>query len=244
MKTIIIPFNGSTDCIALTETILSVSGNENLNCIFLSVNPLPDNYNDLFSLSRSSFSSEASSKAFYGFSAQCKARYGAQVTVTADHIYSDSCAVFRNYVQHKNADMVVFDTQQWEFSEKRQRSVIFKMLSRCGCELLYVSANKTLLAPAHAAEAKEDLWEKEEALSVKKQVEPGTTKTDSLPHTVVYQYSAVDEMLNEWENNLTKTRILSKPLGNMSRYFLKEVAVQRMLEQSQCSFVLLKQAYK
>lgn len=244
MKTIIIPFNGSTDCMELTETILSVSGNENLNCIFLAINPLPDNYNDLFSLSRSSFSSQTSSNAFYSFCEQCKARYAGQVTVTVDHIYSDSPAVFRNYVQHKNAHMVVFDTQQWEFSDKRRRSDIFRMLSRCGRELLYVSATKTLITPANATEAKENLWKSEEALSAGKQQELERERTASLPQTVVYQYSAVDEMLNEWENNLANTRIFSKPIGNMSRYFLKEVAVQKMLEQSQCSFVLLKQAYK
>lgn len=239
MKTIIIPFNGSTDCLDLTETIVSVSGNEDLNCIFLSITPLPDNYNDLFSLRRSSVPSHATGKAFYSFAENCKTKYGTRVTVNLDHIYGDSPAVFRNYAQHKGADMVVFDTEQWEFSISKQRSSVFRMLSRCGCEFLYVSANNTFIKSG----TDETIWEKEsDVLAASKATLQKRINESAIPppQAVVYQYSAVDEMLNEWKSTVATKHIFSKELGNMSRYFLKEIAVQKMLEQSKCSFVLLK----
>lgn len=241
MKTIIIPFNGSTNCSDLTETIVSVSGNEKLNCIFVSISPVPDNYNDLFSLRQSPFASQTASTVFYNFAQDCKTKYSDRVVVAADHIYSDSPAVFRNYVQFKNADMVVFDAEQWDFSEKKERTGVFRMLSRCGCELLYVAANRTFIKPANSSS--NNLWEKEPVMQNKKTLQhtmqPGT---QALPETVVYQYSAVNDMLNEWENNVVNTHIFSTTLGNVARYFLKEATMQKMLVKSRCSFVLLKKA--
>jgi hypothetical protein len=241
MKTIIIPFNGSTNCHDLTETIVSVSGNENLHCIFLFISPVPDNYNDLFSLRKSPFTSQTASTVFYNFAQDCKAKYGDRVFVVADHIYSDSPAVFRNYAQFKNADMVVFDAEQWDFSEKKERTGVFRMLSRCGCALLYVAANRTFIKAANSSS--DSLWEKETVVQTEKmpqhKMQP---ETQTLPETLVYQYSAVDEMLNEWENNVVNTHIFSTTLGNMARYFLKETTMQKMLLKSRCSFVLLKKA--
>ncbi len=240
MKTIIIPFNGSTNCHDLTETILSVSDNENLHCVFLSISPVPDNYNDLFSLTQSPFSSQTASKMFYSFTEECKVRYSNRVKITADHIYSDSPAVFRNYAQFKNADMVVFDAAQWDFSEKKHRSGVFSMLSRSGCEMLYVAAGKTFIKAARGSS--NSLWEKEKELVMQDATMPQATAVaaQSLPETMVYQYSAVNDMLNEWENNVVNNYIFSKKMGNVARYFLKEVTVQKMLSASQCAFVLLK----
>lgn len=240
MKTIIIPFNASANFLDLTETIVSVSGNENVDCIFLSVYALPDNYNDLFSLNTSPFTSQKNTEIFYRFSAVCKKLFGNRVSVSADHIYGDSPAVFRNYAQHKNADMVVFDAAQWEFSDKRTRSGIFRMLTRSGCELLYVSTGSTMLKPAHVFEKENKILEKEMVAAEQMKDAPiAAKKITTASKAVMYQYSAVNDMLNEWENKVVSNHVFSKKLGTMPRYFLKEAAVQKMLGQSQCSFMLL-----
>jgi len=95
------------------------------------------------------------------------------------------------------------------------------MVSRSGCELMYVSGGNLLLqnepAPAYNYE-----------------------KASKAPASIVYQYSAVDERLNLATNTLPNERIVSKKFSNLSRYFLSEDFLQKLLMQSESSLLLLK----
>ncbi|MBV4358250.1 hypothetical protein [Pinibacter aurantiacus] len=241
MKTIIIPFSESTNLYGLTEAVVSVVGNGNIHCIFLAIKALPDNYNDLFFLSKSPFETEKASNTFYHFAAASKKLYGERVTVTADYIYGDSDPAFRHYAQHKNVDMVVFDTAQWDLTNKRKRTGIFKMLCRSGCELLYVFPTNTFVKSLPQLDTKENFWKNEPELATAPVLQTaGDKRTAKLPKTVIYQYSAVNDMLNEWENQVTGKHVFSTTMSTMSRYFLKEQAVQKMLERSGCVYMVLK----
>jgi|GEM_PF-2321618 len=241
MKTIIIPFSESTNLYGLTEAVVSVVGNGNIHCIFLAIKALPDNYNDLFFLSKSPFETEKASNAFYHFATASKKLYGERVTVTADYIYGDADPAFRHYAQHKNVDMVVFDTAQWDLTNKRKRAGVFKMLCRSGCELLYVSPANTFIKSLPQLDTKENFWKNEPELEAAPVLQTaGDKKMAKLPKTVVYQYSAVNDMLNEWENQVTGKHVFSTTMGTMSRYFLKEAAVEKLLEQSGCAYMVLK----
>jgi hypothetical protein len=241
MKTIIIPFSVNTNLYGLTEAVVSVVGNGNIHCIFLAIKPLPDNYNDLFFLSKSPFETEKAGNAFYHFAAASQKLYGDRVTVTADYIYGDSDAAFRNYAQHKNVDVVVFDTEQWSLTDTRKRAGIFKMLCRSGCELLYVSPTNTFIKALPQLDTKDNFWKNEPELVAQPVLQTeGNTRRTKLPKTVVYQYSAVNDMLNEWENQVNGKHVFSTNMSTLSRYFLKETAVQKMLEQSGCTYMVLK----
>lgn len=241
MKTIIIPFTESTNLYGLTEAVVSVVGTGNIHCIFLAIKALPDNYNDLFFLSKSPFETEKVSNAFYHFAAASQKLYGERVTVTADHIYGDSDPAFRHYAQHKNVDMVVFDTAQWDLTNKRKRSAIFKMLCRSGCELLYITPSNAFIKSLPQLDTTEVFWQNEPELAAQPISQTaGNTRTAKLPKTVVYQYSAVNDMLNEWENQVAGKHVFSTNMRTMSRYFLKETAVEKMLAQSGCTYMVLK----
>lgn len=241
MKTIVIPAKSQTNFNKLALTAMSLYENDTVHCIFLDIRPLPDNYNDLLTLSAKRTNSTLADAAFYEVAANLKKTYNDKITVAVDFLYGDSSAVFKNYISFKEADLVIYDEQQWKPQQKSLKLNIFRMVSRCGCELMYISG-----------EAKEENFEDVFKQNKHPKTEKPRTEThtgniaialnpafEEAPQSLQYQFQAVDAMLNELQHNFYKSRILSKKLSNVSRYFLKETSLQKILSKSECSMMLI-----
>lgn len=214
MKTIITLTNYGDACVDHLSNVLSVFNDEPVLCIFLQVRPIPGNYNDMMTLHKHSGRYGYFTEAFSQAVNQLKTQYAAKMTVRYDHIYGDSSAVFRNYVHHHGADLVIYDKQEWDQNPNRLN--VFKMAKRCGCELMYIS--------------KENAGAREIPIS-------SVLHRNDAPGSVVYKYSAVDRQLDEL---LNERKMISAKMNNLSRYFLNETILERMLDQAECSLLLLK----
>lgn len=220
MKTVIIPANSGATCVAQLKTALGIFKDESITYIFLQIRPMPDNYNDMFTLRRNMgkfqfFDSESSRMII-----ELKQQFGDQIEVQTDYIYGDSPAVFRNYVRHHNADLVIYDEKEWQDSKAKFGLNIFRMVSRCGCELMYVSKDNVVVS--------------------RKEPAAKNVVIDHAPDSVLHQYNAVNHQLTELEHMLYSNRVVSRKVNNLSRYFLNESILQKMLAESRCSLLLLK----
>lgn len=241
MKTIVIPAKPHANFSKLAHAAMSFYVNEAVHCIFLDIRSIPSNYNDLLTISSKNTSSNLGDIAFYQTEKDLKKVFGDRIEIEEDHLYGDSSPVFRNYVDHREVDLVIYDEKQWNVKDKHSNLNVFRMVSRCGCELMYLSSD-----------ALEDNYED----VIKHPKQPKREKSKPEPHagnvaialqriaedapqSVHYQFQAVDAMLNELQQNFYKSRILSKKLNNVSRYFLKETSLQKILAKSECSMLLI-----
>ncbi|WEK37996.1 MAG: hypothetical protein P0Y53_10840 [Candidatus Pseudobacter hemicellulosilyticus] len=225
--TIIIPSKGTAACINQLALALDLFRDVSIHCIFLQIRPMPDNLNDMMTLGRDSSKFGFFDQAFYDGVEEMKALYPKRLTVSAEYFYGDSSTVFRNYVDHKAADLVLYDKQEW-FDSKRSMGVnVFKMVSRCGCELMYISGGHAQLERTG------------------KTPEPATAPVPAqapanAPAGVLYQYNALDSKLNALQNAIDSNRVVSRRVSNLSRYFLNENVMEKMLLKAECSLLLLK----
>jgi hypothetical protein len=235
MKTVIIPSNGSVAFIEKCRILFDVFPAETVNYIFLDIRPVPDNYNDMITLSRNRSTQSAFESSF------CEAlknfeRSGENCKVTINHIYGDSIAVFRNYVQHHNADLVFFDQDQWVNHPHFAKQDVFKMVMRCGCEVMYISAaiegTEKGILQLNGADTKfvrtRTHTSVDEIFSDSFTVEPEILRS-ATPASVKAQYRSVDSMLSDLETKATQNKILARRFSNLSRYFVKQSMLDRML---------------
>lgn len=219
MKTIIIPAHCGAACADQLKAALNMFANERVTCIFVQIRPLPDNYNDMLTLGRSAGRYESFNKTFTRKLSILKNFYGGRVTFKTDYIYGDSPAVFRNYIKNNAADLVVYDSLEWARQDSRTVNV-FKMVRRCGCELMYMSGNPKI---SNGLLAKPHTWET-------------IYSKDAISH----RYAQVDRQLDQLDELVNNDKIISKKFTNVSRYFLNESLLEKMLVQSGCSLVLLR----
>jgi hypothetical protein len=222
MKTIIIPAHSSEASVNLFKLALSLFKDQPVHIRFLQIREVPDNYNDLLTIGRHAPKCQPFNNEFIGTINQLKQLYGDQVNFSVDHIYGDSPVIFRNYTEYRNADLVMYDKQQWQDSKKKHGLNIFRMVSRCGCELMYVSGDHLL---------------PENELPAPSAREERSMKERQAPVSIQYQYNAISAQLN---NSLYEKQVVSKRFSNLSRYFLNEDVLQKMLSQSEGSLLLLK----
>lgn len=241
MKTIVIPAQPNADFSHLAKTMMSLYETESLRCIFLEMRLLPDNYNDLLTLSSKNKYSTLGNTAFRQAEANFKNLGNDRIKLEEDYLYGDSALVFKNYVLHREADLVVYDERQWSHSSRTGGLNIFRMVSRCGAELMYLSGEP-------AREADETVvrqYRMQKRMPAKPEVQSGVPARatynlpEDAPQSVHYQFQAVDALLNELQHSLFKSRILSKKINNLSRYFLKESTLQKLLAKSDCSMLLI-----
>ncbi len=235
MKTVIIPSNGDAAFVEKCRIVLDVFPGETVNYIFLDIRPVPDDFNDMTTIARnrkdySSFGSEFC-EALTAFAAE-----DTQRSVVSDHIYGDSIAVFRNYIDAQDADLVIFDQDQWQHHTHFAQRNIFKMVMRCGCEVMYISAAADCLGKGSVHLVKRDVPKtapKKETVSevAGNAVGQGNAgmKRTSAPSSVKAQYSSVDNLLNQLESRVLQDQILKLHLGNVSRYFIKQSTLDKML---------------
>ncbi|MET0243331.1 MAG: hypothetical protein ABW174_07680 [Flavitalea sp.] len=242
MKTLIFPCNGATDSLDMIRTVIDIFSDEPVNCIFLEVRTLPDNYNDLMTLSRKRANYQGFTTVFTEALKELCSNCPPDSIFSIDHIYGDSPAVFRNYADHRGADIVVFDHSQWKDGTDFSGKTIFRMVIRSGCEIIYVSstASSTDQAAIHLNSPRVKLVPKTAVTAEREFGFQAPEITNAAPSSVKQQYQSVDSMLNELETNISRNRILTKKIGNLSRYFLKEVNLQKMLSEAECTVLWIK----
>ena len=221
MKTIIIPAHCRSAFINLFKLSSSLFPEDRIHCRFLQIKPVPDNYNDLLTLPRNASTSTPFDVTFMQTITELNKFYGTRISFDTDHIYGDSPAVFRNYAQHNHCDLVIYDKEEWQDSKQKNKLDIFRMVSRSGCELMYISGGNLLLQNKPATPSYNE-------------------RAKQAPASILYQYNTVDERLNNAHENVHGKQIISKKLSNLSRYFLSEDLLQKMLLQSNSSLLLLK----
>lgn len=220
MKTIIIPAQQQATFINLFKLSSSLFQAEPVNCIFVEVGEIPDNDNDLLTIHRSGVIATPFSTAFYKEATALRQQYGSRINFITDYIYGYSAAVFRNYVQHHNANLVMYDKLKWQQSKQKGKLDIFRMVSRSGCELMYVADGLTLLdAPETNNKSK--------------------NKSAPTPASILYQFNTITERLDVARNTVYGKPILFKKISSLSRYFLSEQLLQNLLSHSNSSLVLV-----
>lgn len=220
MKTIVIPAHCGSACIDQLKLALKLFPDEAIHCIFVQVRPMPDNYNDMMTLRKKTGKYGNFDEAFSRSLSLLRSHYKGRLTAQTDYIYGDSPSVFRNYVKHHEANLVIYDNKEWKDKATGINLNIFRMVRRCGCELMYISReNNTAAKP------------------VSRVID---FKTDRTPESVSYHYSTIDQQLDNLNDILNSNKIISKKINNLSRYFLNESLLQKMLVQSECSLLLLK----
>lgn len=225
MKTIIIPARCQSTFIRSFQLSCSLFSDQSIKCIFLEIRAIPDNYNDLLTLSRNAHSSTIFDQSFIKTINQLNQVYEGRITLETDYLYGDSPAVFRNYIQHKNCDLIIYDKHESQNNKYEHKLNIFRMVSRSGCEMIYISSDDFLSSTSPINYRSND--------KIKKEI-------NSAPASILYQFNAVNERLTDAHNNLYGERIISKKYSNLSRYFLRENLLQKHLSQSQSGLLLLK----
>ncbi len=219
MKTIVIPTNSGLNSQEHFKLAVNLF-NEEVTCLFLQIRPIPDNYNDMMTLHKHMSKYQCFTQPFIRSMNLLKEQYGDKVTIKTDYIYGDSSAVFRNYINYHDADLVIYDKNEWQDIKTKTGLNIFRMVSRCGCELMYVSKDNTLSGIGITTTPNRE--------------------TANAPDSVLYQYNAIEKHLDGLEDAFNNNKIVSKKINNVSRYFLNESIMQKMLVQSDCSLLLLK----
>ena len=242
MKTVILPCNGNPSFFDKCRLVADIFNGKPVHYIFLDIRPVPDNYNDMITLARTGKVKGSFDNTFCA-ALKCFAEGIGESTVTIDHIYGDSVAVFRNYAEHRNADLVVFDQGQWAGHPHFRVQDIFRMLMRCGCELLYMSADtdwKTgslrLKANAStvisAAPIDDDTYHHADGGREVVHV--------AAPASVKARYRSVDNLLNQLGSQVVNEQIFTCQLSKLSRYFMRLSSISQMLSASNRPFLWVK----
>ena len=220
MKNIIIPAKCGTSSIGQLKVVMNLFRNEEVTCVFLQIRQLPDNYNDMMTLHRNMSKDQFFDQSFTDSVKELKQEFGNRLTIRTDYIYGDSPAVFRNYAKHHKIDLAIYDKAEWGNSAEDNLH-IFRMVSRSGCELMYVSKDN------HTLRSRVD-----PVLNIKQNV--------PAPDSVMFQYNKIDNQLDELQEGLfSSNKMISKKINKLSRYFLNESFLQKMLYQSECSLILV-----
>lgn len=223
MKTIVIPASSSQSAVQLFRLCQQLYLNEPVTCWFLEIRPMPSDYNALLTIGRQSGPPCVFDDAFCKEIELALPPKNTGIQYFIDHIYGDSPYVFRNYLKYREVDLVMYDKRDWQNSRKEKGLNIFRMVSQSGHELVYVSENAELVS-------------KGEHIGTAMQQVPANSKA---PAGVQYQYHAVQKKLDLLENNFQES-ILSVKLSSLSRYFLKETSLQKLLVERECSMVLVR----
>ncbi|MFT3701598.1 MAG: hypothetical protein QM802_04480 [Agriterribacter sp.] len=223
MKTVIIPFKSNLIDIKVIKTLIALYKEEPIHCVLLEIRPLPNNYNDLLTLSEYTPHNNQVVQDVNNFMKEANALSNEYFTLSKDHLYGDSPVVFRNYLDYRKANLVVYQKPQQEADNTATaRLNLFRMVRRCNCELMYVSDEKGQAEVEVSAHKKFRFAEK------------------ATSQSILHQFSAVDNMLNGLQENLSSNQVIIRRLNNVSRYFLKESFLQDILVQSDSSLVLVK----
>lgn len=222
MKNIIIPANCGSSCIGQLKTAMNLFQNEDVTCVFLQIRQVPDNYNDMMTLHKNMGKYQFFDKSFSQAVVELKQEFGSRLTVRTDYIYGDSPAVFRNYSKHHKIDLVIYDKKEWDNAAKENNLHIFRMVSRSGCELMYVLRESNTLRSKIIP------------------VNNITNQNVPAPDSVMLQYNIIDNQLDVLQDGLiSSNKMISKKINKLSRYFLNESILQKMLYQSECSLILV-----
>lgn len=229
MKTIIIPVKFNLGSGHLLQSVVPLCEKQDVNVILLEVREVPNNYTELLTLPKVE-QKQYLVDAYTNYATLLNKTYGTSIAVTTDFLYGDSPAVFRNYAQFKGASLVIYAENEWIANGKKSMNM-FRMVKRCGCELMYVSA-----------EVKQN--EGVDVYTLKRTHTNSNTPVNrrihkEAPETVLHQFNTVDNLLDDLHKQYFENKILSRKLSNLSRYFLKETALHNMLEKSNCSMVLI-----
>lgn len=224
MKKIIIPTCCQSAFTNLFQLATTLFPNDPIHCRFLQIHEIPNNYNDLLTISRSG-KKTSFDPAFIKTITELKQNYGHPITFDTDDIYGDAPAVFRNYVRHNQCDMIIYYKQEWQESKIKNRLDVFRMVSRSGCELVYVSETAPLIQHEPVHHYNKNGKDK---------------KTIQAPASILHQYYAVEERLDTAHNTLYNKQIISKKFSHLSRYFLNENLLQKFLLQTEASLLLIK----
>lgn len=238
MKTVIVPAIGTPAIFEKCSVIADLFPREFINYIFVDIRPIPDNYNDLITLKRdgrnNGLFTDSFCEAVGKFSDASENR-----SAITDHIYGDSIPVFRNYMEHRSGDIVLFDQAQWMNHPHFKQGDIFKLLIRCGSDIIYIanSANETSgktvrlssemigTSPAMRASVFQKVYKNNQpyATSIHAEVESADEAGE---------YRSVGQMLNELGAMAQGDEILIRQVSGLSRYFMKQSTIERMLSES------------
>ncbi len=230
MKTIIIPVKFNLGSGALLQSVVPLCEKQEVNVILLEIREVPNNYTELLTLPKVE-QKQYLVNAYTNHADLLNKTYGASIAVTTDFLYGDSPAVFKNYVQFKGASLVIYAENEWSAGGNKSMNM-FRMVKRCGCELMYI------LAETSKPNEGVDMY------TLKRQ-NTGSDRPvnrhihEEAPETVMHQFNAVDNLLDDLHTQYFGKKILFKKLSNLSRYFLKETSLHNMLEKSNCSGVLI-----
>lgn len=232
MKTIIIPVKFNLQSGKLLENVVSIcKKEEEVNVILLEMRPLPDSYTELLTLPKIE-QQQSLVDAYTKYAALLNNTYGTSIAITTDFLYGDSPAVFRNYSRFKEASLVIYAENEW-LSAGKKRTNMFRMVKRCGCELMYISSESVKAsegADIYTLRRDDD----NSGIPVNRNINNAT------PETVLHQFSTVDNLLSDLQEQYFGNKIVSKKVSNLSRYFLKEAFIRDMMEKSNCSMALIK----
>ncbi|RYF97810.1 MAG: hypothetical protein EOO02_20205 [Chitinophagaceae bacterium] len=112
------------------------------------------------------------------------------------------------------------------------------MVTRCGCEMIYVSSaamkkGVKLASPAVKVKSGQELY------AVAYEANAQDSRANA-PASVKQQFQSVDTMLSELETNMLGANIITHKFSNLSRYFLREHTLQKMLGDTDTSFLWIK----
>lgn len=218
--TIIIPSKGDKASAGQLKLLTELFKDSDAHCIFLRIRPIPDNLNDLTTVGRDSFKARFD-QSFIDAAQALKAANHKRLTISTDYIYGDSSIVFRRYAENKKADLVLYDKQEWFDSKKTTGLNVFNMVRRSGCGLMYISVEPNQLTqPPPSPEMR---------MSV-----------GGAPASLMYQFEALDRRLDALQYEVANKNVVSKKINNLSRYFLNESAMDKMLEEANSSLLLIK----
>jgi hypothetical protein len=222
MKNIIIPAKCGSACIGQLKIAMNLFREEEITCVFLQIREVPDNYNDMMTMHKNMSRYKFFDESFSIVVSELKQEFGTRLTIKTDYIYGDSPAVFRNYTKHHKADLVIYDKKEWDNAAKENNLHIFRMVSRSGCELMYVYRDNSV---------------PDKVIAVNHN---GRLQNVPAPDSVMLQYNIIDSQLNALQEGIANSnKIISKKINKLSRYFLNESLLQKMLHQSECSLILV-----
>ncbi len=235
MKTVIVPSNGNAAFIDRCNVILDVFPGEQVNYIFLDIRPVPDDSNELIPITRTRRHYGAFDKDFCAAVRAFELK-NSKRTATTDFVYGSSSAVFKNFVQYKNADLVIFDQDQWVGHPHFRQRDIFRMVMRSGCEVMYISAGFDCVEKAASqaqVSANRYIMTKPVAeMAAAAAVTEHGYQLKKAPATVTAQYRSVDQMLNELESRFVIDQVLSCRFTSLAKYFLRQSTLDRMVAES------------
>ncbi len=230
MKTIIIPVKFNLGSGSLLQSVVSLYEKQETNVVLLEVREIPSSYTELLTLPKVE-QKQYLIDAYKNYAALLNKTYGTSIAITTDFLYGDSPAVFRNYVQFKDASLVIYAENEWHDSANSIN--IFRMVKRSGTELMYIAGE-----PVVSTEGADVYTYKRQSNNSDTPASRRVRK--EAPETVMHQFNAVDNLLDGLHEQYFQNKILSKKISNLSRYFLKEASLHNMLEKSNCSVVLLR----